>query len=98
MVALGVKGLLPGRGDDVLSFGVAYAKISSDAAALDRDTLALNGPPYPIRDAEVVLELNYAVQIAPWWTIQPDLQYIVHTSGKAGSDAKIAGVRSVLKF
>ena len=94
----GIKGLLPGRGDDVLSFGVAYAKISSDAAALDRDTLALNGPPYPIRDAEVVLELSYAVQIAPWWTIQPDLQYIVHTSGKAGSDAKIAGVRSVLKF
>jgi porin len=94
----GIKGLLPGRGDDVLSFGVAYARISSDAAAFDRDALVLNGPPYPIRDAEVVLELGYTVQIAPWWTIQPDFQYIIHTSGEAGSDAKIASVRSVLKF
>ena len=94
----GVKGLLPGRSEDVLSFGVAYAKISSDAAAFDRDTLAVNGPPCPIRNAEVVLELSYAVQIAPWWTIQPDLQYIIHTGGEPGSDAKIAGVRSILKF
>ena len=65
----------------MLTFGVAYAKISSDAAALDQDTLALNGPPYPIRDEEVVFELNYQAQIAPWWTVQPDLQYIVHPGG-----------------
>ena len=32
----GFKGLLPGRADDVLTFGVAYAKISRDAAALDQ--------------------------------------------------------------
>ena len=52
----GIKGPLPGRADDVLTFGVAYAKISTDASALDQDTLALNGPPYPIRDEEVVFE------------------------------------------
>ena len=42
----------------MLTFGVAYAKISPDAAALDRDTLAINGPPYPIRDDEVVFEVS----------------------------------------
>ena len=42
----GFKGPLPGRDDDVLTFGVAYAKISRDAAALDQDMLAFNGPPY----------------------------------------------------
>jgi porin len=103
----GFKGLLPGRADDVLTFGVAYAKISPDAAAFDQDTLALNGPPYPIRSEEVVFELSYAAQIAPWWTVQPDLQYIVHPGGNVSDpddptvivgNAFVAGIRSTIKF
>jgi len=103
----GFKGLLPGRADDVLTFGVAYARISSDAAALDRDTLAFNGPPYPIRNKEVVFELSYQAQIAPWWIVQPDLQYIVHPGGNVPdpndpnatiANAFVAGLRSTIKF
>ena len=103
----GVKGPFAGRADDVFTFGVSYAKISKDAAALDQDTLALNGPPYPIRDQEVVFEASYQAQIAPWWTVQPDLQYIVHPGGNVPDpnnpnmtvgNALIAGVRSTIKF
>jgi porin len=102
----GIKGLLPGRADDVLTFGVAYSKISADAAALDRDIAALM-PPYPIRDHEVLFELSYQAQIAPWWILQPDLQYIVHPGANVSNpnnpavavrDAFIAGVRSTIKF
>ena len=104
---IGIKGPFAGRADDVLTFGVAYAKISSDAAALDRDMLAFNGPPYPIRDEEVVFELSYRYQVAPWWTVQPDLQYIVHPGGNVPNpldpavtvgNAFVAGIRSTLKF
>jgi porin len=103
----GFKGPLSGRPDDVLTVGVAYSKISRDAAALDRDTLALYGPPYPIRNEEVVFELSYQAQIAPWWTVQPDLQYIVHPGGNVPDpdnpnvtvgNAFIAGIRSTIKF
>lgn len=102
----GIKGLLPGRADDVLTFGVAYAKISRDAVAADQDALALSGPPYAIRDEEVVFELSYAAQIAPWWIVQPDLQYIVHPNGGQNPDdptltldhAFVAGIRSTIKF
>jgi porin len=103
----GIKGLLPGRADDVLTFGVAYAKISRDAAAADQDALAINGPPYPLRDKEMVFELSYAGQIAPWWIVQPDLQYIVHPGGNVADpddanatvqDAFVAGVRSTITF
>jgi porin len=103
----GFKGLLPGRDDDVLTFGVAYAKISRDAAALDQDTLALGGPPFPIRNEEVVFELSYQAQIAPWWIVQPDLQYIVHPGGNVPdpddpnatvANAFVAGLRSTIKF
>lgn len=104
---IGFKGPLPGRADDTLTFGVAYARISNDASALDRDTLLFNGPPYPIRSEEVVFELSYAAQITPWWTIQPDLQYIVHPGGNVPDpananlvvkDAFLAAVRSTIKF
>ncbi len=103
----GFKGLLPGRANDVLTFGVAYAKISRDAAALDQDLLAINGPPFPIRDYELVFELNYTLQLANWWTVQPDLQYIVHPGGNVSDpnnpaatvqDAFVAGIRSTIKF
>lgn len=103
----GLKGFVPGRADDVLTFGVAYAKISGDAADADRDALAANGPPQPIRDQEVVFELSYAAQIAPWWIVQPDLQYIVHPGGNVPDpnnaaltvkNAFVAGLRSTIKF
>jgi porin len=102
----GIKALLPGRADDVLTFGVAYAKISRDAAALDRETLALNGPPSAIRDREVVFELSYVAQIAPWWGVQPDVQYIVHPNGGQNpddgtltlGDVFVVGIRSTINF
>ena len=103
----GIKGPFAGRDDDAITFGVSYAKISKDASALDQDTLALNGPPYPIRDEEVIFELTYQAQIAPWWTVQPDLQYIVHPGGNVPDpnnpnvivgNAFVAGVRSTIKF
>jgi len=103
----GIKGLFPARPDDVLTFGVAYAQISSDAVVADRDALAINGPPQPIRDHEVVFEVSYALQVAPWWIIQPDFQYIIHPGGNVANpnnpdvtigDAVIAGLRSTFTF
>jgi len=99
---LGLKGPLPGRPDDQLTFGFAYARISKDAAAADRDTT----PAAIVRDYEAVFELSYALQVAPWWTVQPDLQYIVHPNGGQNPDdptvrlenAFVAGVRSTIKF
>ncbi len=102
-----LKGLISGRNDDALTFGIAYSRISPDAAALDQDKLALNGPPYPIRDAEIVYELSYLAQIAPWWTVQPDIQYIVHPGGgvpapampaSAVRNAFVIGARTTVTF
>jgi porin len=104
---LGLKAPLPGRDDDVLTFGIAYAKISADAAALDRDTQLFSGGFFPVRDKEIVFELDYSLQAAPWWTIQADLQQIIHPGGhvpdplnpaQAIRDAFIIAARSTIKF
>jgi porin len=103
----GLKAPLPGRDDDVLTFGVAFSKISADAAALDRDTAFLSGTFFPVRDKEIVFELDYSFQLAPWWTLQADGQLIVHPGGNIPNplsppqpiaDALLLAVRSSIKF
>jgi carbohydrate-selective porin OprB len=37
--------------------------------------------------------------LAPWWTIQPDVQYIISPSGVQGSpDAVVVGLRTSVAF
>ncbi len=96
----GFKGLVPGRADDVLTFGASYASISGDAAAADTDAGNM------ARNYELLFELSYALQITPWWIVQPDLQYIVHPNGGQNSNdatqgfdhAFLAGLRSTFTF
>ena len=53
-------------------------------ASQDRDFNKFNNTPTrPIRDFESVIELTYQAQLAPWWTLQPDIQYIIHPGGNA---------------
>ena len=103
----GIKGLVPGRAEDVVTFGVSHVGISRSAAALDRDTLAINGPPQPIRDSETLLELSYTAEFAPSWSVRPDLQYVIHPGGNVLNpdnsnvtvkNAFVAGIRSTIKF
>jgi len=104
---LNYTGLFPGRNEDVLGLGVAYARISSDLAQLDRDDVALNGTTLPIESNEMAIELTYLAKIAPWWTIQPDAQYIIHPGGEVPDpddasnpipNAVVLGVRTTITF
>jgi porin len=104
---VGVKGPLPGRADDTLTIGIAHSRIGGAASGLDRDTLALNGTPYPVRSSETIFEVSYILQVAPWWSIQPDLQYIVRPGGNvpdpnnpavAVGNAFLVGLRSTILF
>jgi porin len=86
----GFKGLLPGRPDDNLTFGAAYQNISRDLAAASL--------PVVLRH-EVVFEASYQAQIAPWWILQPDFQYIAHPGGDVAVPAAVVvGLRSTIKF
>jgi porin len=103
------KGLLPERGADVLGLGLAYARIGDAARGLDLDTRFFSGSSRPVRDYEMAIELTYRAQVTPWWTVQPDLQVILHPgghvpdpTGPSGTrpirDAVVAGVRTTIAF
>jgi porin len=72
-----LKAPLPGRDNDTFGIGAGIAKVSSAAAALDRQTAFYTGTDYPERTTETFVEVTYQVQVAPWWTVQPDAQYVV---------------------
>jgi porin len=106
---LALQGPLPSRQDDILGLGVGYARVSPRAAAADRDMAAITGTPVPIRDYETAIELTYLIQVAPNWTIQPNLQYIIHPGGNIANpnipggvtpiaNAFVLGLRTYMKF
>lgn len=99
---VGYKGPFAGRPDDVIALGIAYARISGDAADADRAA----GPPTPVRDYEAVLEISYKAALAPWWSVQPDVQYVLHPGGNVAAlngsamirNAVVLGLRTTLAF
>ena len=101
------KGAIPGRNADTAGLGFAFTRISDTAAKLDSDIVFYTGQSYPIRRFEALLELSYQAQIAPWWQVQPDAQYLFNPNGgvpdplkpsKRVGDAAIFGVRTNVTF
>jgi porin len=76
-----VKAPLKGRDNDVVGVAVGYAKIGSHARGLDGDTGTFTTPGFPVRSAETILEATYQYQVAPWWQLQADFQYVFHPAG-----------------
>lgn len=104
-----LKAPIESRPNDSLGFGFAYGRISPEAAASDRDKVAITGMPMPIRDYEAAIELTYQMQITDNFWVQPDIQYIIHPGGHVPnpldqgsvspiSNAAVVGMRTTLKF
>jgi porin len=101
-----LKAPLPGRDDDTLGIGYGFARVSASASALDRDQ-ARFGNPVPVRGTEHFIELTYQYQVAPWWQLQPDFQYVINPGGgienpqdttRLVGDEAIIGLRTTVTF
>jgi porin len=99
---IGFRAPFAGRPDDVVTLGAAFGNISAEAARADR----LAFPPTPVRDYEAVIELSYKAAVLPGWSVQPDLQYIIHPGGNLAHpnrpepipNALVLGLRTTLAF
>jgi porin len=65
-------GLVPGRDRDVAGFYGAYGHFSADQRSAQRRA----GQPGQVY--ETVLELNYRINLLPWFYLQPDIQGIIN--------------------
>lgn len=76
-----LKAPFKGRDNDVAGLAVGCAKISSRAQGVASDTASLTTPGYPSRNAETVVEATYQYQVAPWWQLHADFQYVFRPAG-----------------
>lgn len=94
-------GMIPNRPEDTLAIGFAYTGISDELDTADLDAVMLGTDDY-----EALFEICYTIQLAPSWTLQPDLQYIwqpgaglPNASGKMPlGNATVVGARTTIKF
>ncbi len=108
LAGLNWKGVIEGRSDDMLGFAFAYAHTSGALQQFGEDSIALTGTGKLYPSNETVLELTYLFQVAPWWTIQPDVQYIFNPGAAlppthpgintAFKDAVAVGLRTKIDF
>jgi porin len=100
------KGPFEGRENDTFGFGVSYLGIGSAARRFSDDVRFYTGSGSLYRSNETVVEATYLYQVAPWWTVQPDLQVVVNPGANIPSslssrplkDAIIAGLRATVTF
>lgn len=76
-----LKAPFPGRDSDTVGLGYGLARVSNAASSLDKDTANFSGTGIPVRSSESFIELTYQVQLAPWWIVQPDFQYVFMPGG-----------------
>ena len=86
---LSYKGLIPTRDHDVLGVAFAYGHLSHNP----QDNEERSNPGY-----EIVFEATYQIELAPWLSVQPDLQYVFHPSGTDIANALVLGARTTVSF
>ncbi len=109
---LDIKAPLTSRPNDAVGVAYGLAKPSQSVSELDHETRVFTADPaYPIRSSEGFVELTYQAQIAPWWQVQPDVQYVWTPGGglpapncpgdlstpRIGNEA-ILGLRTTIAF
>ncbi len=103
------SGFVPTRPNDKFGATVLYSSISDRLRGLDQDIVAFGTTGYPVRRYEMTMTLAYQAQIAPNWTLQPEVQYIVYPGGYVPNpfaavpnapinDALVIGLRTVAKY
>ncbi len=100
------KGPFDARPKDDFGVGVARIHVNKDVAKGARMSNELAGiddydnPAFmPVRHSEWDAEIHYGFALAPWFTLRPNLQYVVHPGGVNQVDnALIAGVKFITKF
>ena len=46
----------------------------------------------------MVFEATYQIVLAPWLSLQPDLEYVIHPSGTDIPNALVLGARTTISF
>ncbi|HKF64596.1 MAG TPA: carbohydrate porin [Dongiaceae bacterium] len=93
------KGTFPGRDNDSIAFAVSQALVSNSLVNAQNQANITNPGSVGVQSYEMDLELNYRAQIAPWFTLMPNLQYVVRPGGVTSTpNAFVLGLQAAVTF
>lgn len=84
-------GTFRSRPNDVLALGYTYNKINPRLYTFEQE-LQGYGYDVPLNGVEQALELNYSMQLTPWMTLRPGIQYVMNPSGESSNVAYPGGI------
>ncbi|MDR3408126.1 MAG: carbohydrate porin [Methylovirgula sp.] len=78
-----LKAPFKGRDGDIVGLGAGYGLFSSGSQGFNADTAAVAPPGTlsPIKTSETFIEAFYTINLATWWQLTPDFQYIFNPGG-----------------
>ncbi len=75
------QGTFPGRDQDFISFLAAYARTNPRLTLYQRQRASVSPGTVGVQTYESILEVDYGALIAPWFTLRPNLQYVIRPGG-----------------
>jgi porin len=76
-VGLVQLGTFPERDKDSIGLAVNQSRISSQLIAAQNLANAAAPASVSVQSAETTIELNYRAQLAPWFSLMPNVQYVI---------------------
>lgn len=75
------QGPFSGRANDFVSFAVAYVRTNPRLTTFQNDLNTVAPGSIGIQRFESIVEVDYSAQVAPWFAIRPNLQYVINPGG-----------------
>ena len=93
------KGTFAGRDHDTIGLAVNSSSISSQLIAAQTQANALAPGSVAVQSAETTIELNYRAQLSPWFSLMPNVQYVLQPNGVATiPNALVLGLQAKVTF
>lgn len=93
------QGTFPGRDNDVVSFMIAYARTNSRLTQYQQDINTVAPGSVGIQTYESIAEIDYSLQLAKWFKVRPNLQYLINPGGTGKiHDAFVIGLYTQVTF
>lgn len=75
------RGTFAEREDDTIGLAISYSRISSTLVAAQNAANAVSPGSVAVQSSETTIELNYRAQLTPWFSLMPNLQYVIRPNG-----------------
>ena len=93
------RGTFPGRDQDTIGLAVNQSRVSNQLiGAQNAQDISMPGS-VAVQSAETDIELNYRAQVTPWFSLMPNMQYVIQPNATPTiANAFVLGLQAGLTF